>query len=43
MMLAPTAADDNLKVPQLALAQNRIDQKAANKKDFVVNAGALGA
>ena len=38
MMLAPTAADDDLNVSQLALAQNRLDQRQP-AKNIVVNAG----
>ena len=34
MMLAPTAADDDLNVSQLALAQNRLDQMQPTKDVF---------
>ena len=37
-MLAPTAADNDLNISQLALAQNRLDQRQPTK-DIVVNAG----
>ncbi len=35
MMLAPTAADDDLYISQLALAQNRLDQMQPTKDVFV--------